>query len=131
MVGTYIAAAVVCAASLLAGRAILLLSGRAAWSWLEPAVGFAALIAVAGVLSRLPGRGTLATLGVVAVVAVSLVALLRPYAWRGAFWTGLAVAPLGGVALSIPFPVGGRWGGFGLGVKNDIGLPLGPGWESG
>ena len=124
MVGTYIAAALVCAASLLTGRAILVLSGRAAWTWLEPAVGFAALMAVAGVLARLPGRGTLATLGVIALVAGSLLTLRRPYAWRDALWPGLAVAAVVALALAIPFAVSGRWGLIGMGFNNDIGLHL-------
>ena len=41
MLGTYASAALICAASMLVGRAVLTLAGRRAWSWLEPAVGFA------------------------------------------------------------------------------------------
>ena len=43
MIGTYASAALICAASLLVGRALLSLAGRRAWSWLEPAVGFGAI----------------------------------------------------------------------------------------
>ena len=56
MIGTYASAALICAASLLLGRSILAVSGRGSWSWLEPAVGFGAMIAVAGLLVRLPGH---------------------------------------------------------------------------
>jgi hypothetical protein len=38
MIGTYASAALICAASMLVGRAILSLSGRSEWSWLEPAI---------------------------------------------------------------------------------------------
>lgn len=124
MVGTYISAALICAASLLAGRAILLYSGRRAWTWLEPAVGFAALIAVAGLLARLPAGGTMATIGVVLVVLVSALTLGQPYRWREALMPGLLVAVLVGLALAVPFAVSGRWGLIGMGFNNDLGLHL-------
>ena len=46
MIGTYASAALICLASLLVGRAIFTLAGRREWCWLEPAVGFAAIITV-------------------------------------------------------------------------------------
>ena len=52
MLGTYASAALICAASLLVGRAMLSLAGRSEWSWLEPAVGFGAIISVTGLLAR-------------------------------------------------------------------------------
>ncbi len=52
MIGTYASAALICAASLLVGRAVLALAGRRSWSWLEPAVGLAAVLTVTGVLAR-------------------------------------------------------------------------------
>ena len=41
MIGTYASAALICAASLLVGRAVMSVAGRRSWSWLEPAVGLA------------------------------------------------------------------------------------------
>ena len=68
MLGTYASAALICAASLLVGRALLSISGRREWSWLEPAVGFGAILTVSGLLARVVGHGTSSTLGVLALV---------------------------------------------------------------
>jgi hypothetical protein len=124
MVSTYVAAALICAASLLAGRAIFAMAGREAWCWLEPAVGFAALVTVAGIGARLPGRGTTATIFVVALGVVSLVALRAPYRLRGALAEGLPVAIALALVLAIPFAISGRWGLIGVGFNNDLGLHL-------
>src|SRR5689334_5065461 len=69
MIGTYASAALICAASLLVGRAILGLgSGGDSRRWLAPAVGFGAVLTVTGVLARAPGHATTAALGLVALV---------------------------------------------------------------
>ncbi len=125
MIGTYASAASICAASLLVGRAVLSLAGRRAWSWLEPAVGLAAVLTVTGVLARAPGHGTSATLGVVALLAVAALVVWRlPYEAPGALRAGGPVALVVLVALSIPFAVSGRWGLLGVGFNNDLGLHL-------
>lgn len=125
MIGTYASAATICAAALLVGRALLSFSGRAGWSWLEPAVGFAAILTVAGALARAPGHATTATLGLIAlVVAAAFVARRRPYDAAGALRHGLPVAIAAAVVLSIPFAVSGRWGFLGVGFNNDLGLHL-------
>lgn len=139
MIGTYASAALICGASLLVGRALLLLSGRDAWSWLTPAAGFAALVAVSGVLARAPGHGTSATLGVVLLVLAAAAVVFyfgadgpeasdidasearRP--WE-ALRQGLPVVLAIAVVLSIPFLVSGRWGPLGVGFNNDLGLHL-------
>ena len=80
MIGTYASAALICAASLLVGRAILgLAGGVGSRLWLAPAVGFGALLSVAGFLARAPGHATSATIGVVALIVTS--ALI--HWWRG------------------------------------------------
>ena len=71
MIGTYASAALICLASLLVGRATFSLAGRREWCWLEPAVGFAAILTVSGILARAPGHGTSATLGIVALIVVA------------------------------------------------------------
>jgi hypothetical protein len=125
MIGTYASAALICAASLLVGRAILSLAGRRSWSWLEPAVGFAAILTVTGALARAPGHGTSATLGAAALVVVAAaVAFRRPYAARGELRAGVSVAIVVLLALAIPFAVSGRWGLLGVGFNNDLGLHL-------
>ena len=125
MIGTYASAALICAASLLVGRALLSVAGRERWSWLEPAVGFAAILTVTGVLARAPGHGTSASLGAAAlVVLAALVVWRRPQAAPGALRVGLPVALVVALVLAIPFAVSGRWGLLGVGFNNDLGLHL-------
>ncbi len=142
MIGTYVSAALICVASLLVGRALLLISGRGSWSWLEPAVGLATVLTVTGLLARAPGHGTSATVGLalLLIAAGAIVLLLRPTPADGpesgqigrfearrrweALRQGLPVAIVVAVVLSIPFAVSGRWGLLGVGFNNDLGLHL-------
>lgn len=127
MIGTYASAALICAASLLVGRALLCLAGRTAWTWLEPAAGFGAVLTVTGVLARAPGHGTSATLGLVVLVLAALgivLAARRAVVPREALRYGLPVALVVALVLTIPFAIGGRWGLLGVGFNNDLGLHL-------
>jgi hypothetical protein len=138
MIGTYASAALICAVSLLVGRAVLTLAGRREWSWLEPAVGLGAVLTATGLVARAPGHGTSSTLAPAALIVAAALVLwrggVRPFigytgkrtngggarAWR----EGLPVAVVVLLALSVPFAVSGRWGLLGVGFNNDLGLHL-------
>jgi hypothetical protein len=125
MVGTYASAALICAASMLVGRALFSISGREEWSWLEPAVGFGAIISVTGLLARVVGHGTSATLGTLLLVIAAAVVVFRGrHRGPGALAAGLPVAVAVALILTIPFLVSGRWGLIGVGFNNDLGLHL-------
>ena len=134
MIGTYASAALICVASLLVGRALLSIAGRGAWTWLEPAAGFGAIIAVAGLLARAPGHGTSSTLGVVLLIAAAALVLFGlggpdgrdevAERRRAALRQGLPVAIAIALVLSIPFAINERWGLLGVGLNNDLGLHL-------
>ena len=128
MIGTYASAALICAASLLVGRALLLIAGRSSWSWLEPAAGFGAVLTVTGVLARAPGHGTSATLGLtLLLIAAAVVVFARSKTAVGPWETlrmGLPVVIVIALVFSIPFVINGRWGLLGVGFNNDLGLHL-------
>ncbi|HEY8502507.1 MAG TPA: hypothetical protein VIL21_07455, partial [Solirubrobacterales bacterium] len=125
MIGTYASAALICAVSLLVGRAVFSLAGRREWSWLEPAVGFGAVLTATGVVARAPGHGTSSTLMLAALIVVAALVVWRfEYRAPGAWREGLPVAVVLVIVLAIPFMISGRWGLLGVGFNNDLGLHL-------
>ncbi len=127
MIGTYASVALICAASLLVGRALLgLAGGGPSRAWLAPVTGFGTMIAVAGFLARAPGHATSAAVGLVLLVVAAALLLWwqprRPAA--GLLREGLPLALLVVLILSIPFAISGRWGLLGVGFNNDLGLHL-------
>ncbi len=145
MLGAYASVAVLIAASVVAGQAILSLCGRREFSWLAGPVGLAAILVVAGIAIKLPGHGTAVA---IALAALSATLTGDPGAGSGerpgadptnirsigredgamhgcrAFVGGhpaLAMSAAGLTLLlaSIPFIVNGRVGILGVGLVND------------
>ena len=77
MIAIYVSAALIILASLLVGRAILLVCGWRRSPWLSGAVGFAALVTLAPFLVRLPGGATTAAVLVGLLVAAAAIVVLR------------------------------------------------------
>jgi hypothetical protein len=58
LLGAYASVAVICAASLVVGQAILSLCGRRELTWFAGPVGLAGLLVASGIAIKLPGHGT-------------------------------------------------------------------------
>jgi hypothetical protein len=126
LAGTYLSAGTILLASLLVGRAVMLALGRRMASYLEGAVGLAALILVCTVAIRLPGHQATSIACCAVLVAASLVFLVvRPESIFGpAFGIALPVALLSGLAASFPFIASGHVGIPGVGLNNDMAMHL-------
>jgi hypothetical protein len=121
MLGTYASFLIILGASLLLGQAILAGCGRRGWSPLAPAVGLAALSALAWWTVRLPGEGNAALIAVAIVLAGAALYLHgrvpgSAAASEGAIWVGLGALAL----ASLPFIVEGRFGILGTGLNPDM-----------
>jgi hypothetical protein len=117
-------AALIGAASIAVGAAIVTLCGwrggdERGWSWLGPAVGIAALLVIAAVGARLPGRAATA-FALLTIVTFLAIAYL---AWHGTGWRVLAAgapaALLAALGAALPFIVNDRIGILGIGLVND------------
>jgi hypothetical protein len=125
-VGTYLCAGVILLASLLVGRAALLVLGRRQASFLEGAVGLAVLILVCSVAIRLPGdQATSIACCAVLVVASLIFLIVRPESIFGpSLGLALPVALLSGLLASFPFIASGHIGIPGVGLNNDMAMHL-------
>jgi hypothetical protein len=125
-VGTYVCAGVILLASLLVGRAVLLVLGRREASFLEGAVGLSVLILVCSVAIRVPGHQVTAVAAfLILVVASVAILLLRPESVLGpAVGMALPVALISGFLASLPFIASGHMGIPGVGLNNDLAMHL-------
>lgn len=111
--------------SALVGRSIMLACGHRGWNGTEPAIGYAAMVAVSGILAKIPGQDVTLTLALFFFAAVGLYSVFRLGASAlprsGGFWiaSGIALA-----MVAIPFVITGFWGLLGMGYNNDLGLHL-------
>ena len=126
MAGALATLVLVLAAALITGQALAALQAGAsrerpaAVSWLAPAYGLAALLVIAGVAVRLPGRAvTAAALLAVAVVAALIHLRGRVSGFGDAGALGLPVLLVTAVAAALPFAIVGYVGVLGAGLVND------------
>ncbi len=120
MLQALLAGALIAAASLVCGQALMLASGRERFSPVAPAAGLAALLVLCGIAVKLPGHGTTAAIVVGIAVAASVWVLAGRRRALGPVPIGALVAVAGAVlVVSIPFAVSGRVGILGQGLIND------------
>ncbi|TMK72655.1 MAG: hypothetical protein E6G48_06710 [Actinobacteria bacterium] len=144
MLGAYASVAILCAASLVVGQAILSLCGRRQLTWLAGPVGLAAILVASAVAIKLPGHGTAVAVTLATLFAFSLATLVSRQrvlradptnvrsrdartvrctdAERSSGAYPVIAAAAAGLALliaSIPFIVNGRVGILGVGLVND------------
>jgi hypothetical protein len=115
----YAASAVILAASLLLGRAVLDLLGWPRPAWLAGATGFAALVVVAPFAIRLPGRALTAAILIGILCALAALWLLRRPrpAGGGLDWPpAIAVVAIALALATLPFVVNERIGVLGEGI---------------
>ena len=121
MLGAYASFLIVLGAAALIGQAILVACGRRGPSPLAPAVGLAALCALAWWTVRLPGEGTAALIAVAVVAAGSALLLRGRLAGTGAALRGSILVALAALLLaSLPFIVEARFGILGTGLNPDM-----------
>ncbi|MCE3266556.1 MAG: hypothetical protein K0S15_1265 [Solirubrobacterales bacterium] len=122
MLSALLAGALIAAASLFAGAAIMAAVGRPRHSAAVPVVGLSALLVVCGIAIKLPGHGTTAAVAVGLSLGTSAWVLHRPARGERRRDVPLgAVLAVAGAALlvSIPFLTSGRIGIMGQGLVND------------
>ena len=113
--------AVVCLASVAVGQAVLSVAGRRELVWMSGPVGLAVLLAAAGIVAELGGRGpAIAIVLAVLVVAGAVFALVRrPPELTSQLARALPATGLALLVASIPFIVAGGVGILGVGLVND------------
>ena len=119
MLSALLAGALIVAASLLLGAAVMAIAGLPRHSAGVPATGLSALLVICGVAVKLPGHAVTAAI----VAGVCLIACFVVFGRgqpNGAFRTGAVVALLGAALVAaIPFMASGRVGILGQGLVND------------
>jgi len=120
MFSALLAGALIVAASLLLGAAIMAISGLPRHSAAGPATGLSALLVICGIAIKLPGHAVTAAI----VVGVALIGCFlvfdRTLAPAGTVRIAAIVAVLGAILVAaIPFATSGRVGILGQGLVND------------
>ena len=120
MLSAVLAGALIAAASLLLGAAIMAIAGLRRHSAAGPATGISALLVICGIAIKLPGHAVTAAV----VVGLALIACFavfgRTRVPAGTFRVGAIVVVVGAALVAaVPFACSGRVGILGQGLVND------------
>ena len=120
MLSALLAGALIAAASLLLGAALMALAGQPRHSPVGPAAGLSALLVVCGIAIKLPGHGTTAAVAAGLALIAAVIVLGRSREPIGSVRFGALVAVAGAaLVVAIPFMTSGRVGILGQGLVND------------
>jgi hypothetical protein len=120
MLSALLAGALIVAASLLLGSAIMAIAGLPRHSAAGPATGISALLVICGVAIKLPGHAVTAAVAVGLALIGCFVVFGRARAPAGAVRIGAVVVVIGAALVAaIPFATSGRIGILGQGLVND------------
>lgn len=120
MLSALLAGALIAAASLLLGAALMALAGQPRHSPVGPAAGLSALLVVCGIAIKLPGHGTTAAVAAGLALIAAVIVLGRSREPFGSIRVGALIAVAGAaLVISIPFLTSGRVGILGQGLVND------------
>lgn len=121
MLGTLCSSLLLLGASAVVGQAAFALCGRRRWTPLSPAVGLAALLAVAWGAVRLPGEGAAAAIALGVLLVAGLLVLRGRLEGLGtAARVELPVAAVALLLAALPFIVEARFGILGTGLNPDM-----------
>src|SRR5215208_2240298 len=120
MFSALLAGALIIAASLLLGAAIMAIAGLPRHSTVGPATGISALLVICGIAVKLPGHAVTAAVAVGLALIGCLVVFGRARVPAGTVRLGAIVAVIGAaLVVAIPFATSGRVGILGQGLVND------------
>jgi hypothetical protein len=120
MFSAVLAGALIVAASLLLGAAIMAIAGLPRHSAAGPATGISALLVICGIAVKLPGHAVTAAVVVGLALVACLVVFGRTRVPAGRFRIGAIVVVIGAALIAaIPFAASGRVGILGQGLVND------------
>ena len=120
MFSALLAGALIVAASLLLGSAVMAIAGLPRHSAVGPAAGISALLVICGIAVKLPGHAVTAAVAVGIALIGCFVVFGRTRAPAGTVRIGAIVAVIGAaLVVAIPFATSGRVGILGQGLVND------------
>ena len=120
MLSALLAGALIAAASLLLGSAIMAIAGLPRHSAAGPATGISALLVICGIAIKLPGHAVTAAAITGVVLVGCFFVFSRTRVPAGTVRVGAIVAVIGAaLVVAIPFATSGRVGILGQGLVND------------